>query len=74
MCQTVVNKGVFDVFPLCQLLFFYFHTFQYVEITTGVRKGRECGMWLWFFRDLAPMAMWLPFVEISLPKRFPQWP
>jgi hypothetical protein len=60
--------------PLCQLKFFYFHTFQYVEITARMGKGRECDMWLWFFRGLAPMAMWLPFVEISLPKRFPQWP
>ena len=60
--------------PLYWLPLPHFHTFQYVEITARMGKGRECDMWLWFFRGLAPMAMWLPFVEISLPKRFPQWP
>ena len=31
----------------CQLLFFFFHTFQSVEITVAVEKGRECGVYGW---------------------------
>lgn len=31
----------------CQLLFFFFHTFQSVEITAAVEKGRECGVYGW---------------------------